>query len=175
MWAVTPHGVGNPTTARTIEPDWELSEGETFKADEWSPDKVLAEDEVSLRDRTQTEQEIVALEQQIAALDQQLEAVDMRTLRTRGDREYAMDAAPLLILLKTMYPLLMWLKNGLTVQQNEEVASLQANFDALLTATRQQLYVASKEYKRVVDAETSEAEALRDQRELLDEQRDALT
>jgi hypothetical protein len=40
MWAITTFGTGKPVTARAIEPDWNLVEGEEFKVDVWEPGMI---------------------------------------------------------------------------------------------------------------------------------------
>lgn len=55
MYAIKPIDIGKTVGARAILPDSELVEGETFKVDEWNESLVLAEDEVSLRERTEEE------------------------------------------------------------------------------------------------------------------------
>ena len=49
MWAISPRGIGKPVGARAVTPGMPLVVGETFRAVDWSRDKVLAEDGVSLR------------------------------------------------------------------------------------------------------------------------------
>jgi hypothetical protein len=59
MWAITPNGIGKPVTARAIEPDWDLVDGETLKVEVWERGMVLAEDGASLR--LPTSEEIASL------------------------------------------------------------------------------------------------------------------
>ena len=55
MYAITPKGIGKKVGARAIKPEWELVEGETFKAEDFNADMVLAEDGISLRQGTELE------------------------------------------------------------------------------------------------------------------------
>lgn len=55
MYAITPLGIGKKVGARSIRPDWELTDNETFTVDEWNDTMVLAEDGKSLRQGTPEE------------------------------------------------------------------------------------------------------------------------
>lgn len=76
MWAIKTNGVGKLVSARAIEPNWPLADGETLKLEDWQPGMVLADDGVSLEipeadPETPTQQEIIKqqiLEQSQSAL-----------------------------------------------------------------------------------------------------------
>ena len=53
--AITPRGIGNKVRARSIRSEWPLEPGETFTVEFFHPELVLAEDEISLREKTQSE------------------------------------------------------------------------------------------------------------------------
>jgi len=55
MYAITPKGIGEGVGVRAIKPEWDMMHGETFTVDEWNHDMVLAEDEISLKYRTDDE------------------------------------------------------------------------------------------------------------------------
>jgi len=55
MFAITIHGIGESVDARAIQTTWDLVEGESFKVDVWHENLVLAEDEISLREITDSE------------------------------------------------------------------------------------------------------------------------
>jgi hypothetical protein len=65
-FAITPHGIGKPVGWRMIEEGWPLAQGETFTVDDdgvggaTMPNKVLANDGVSLRLKTQAERDAEA-------------------------------------------------------------------------------------------------------------------
>lgn len=52
MYAIKPYGVGKKVGARSVRPEWDLEEGETFKVDVFNKNMVLADDQVSLRAET---------------------------------------------------------------------------------------------------------------------------
>ena len=55
MYAITPRGIGKIVGARAIRADWSLEPGETFTVESYDPVLVLAENEISLREKTQSE------------------------------------------------------------------------------------------------------------------------
>lgn len=54
-YAITPKGIGKRPGARCVRDDTPLAPGETFFVNSFTPDLVLAEDGLSLRERTQEE------------------------------------------------------------------------------------------------------------------------
>ena len=99
MWAITTNGVGNSVSARAIQPDWELAEGESFKVEVWEPGMILDADGVTVRHPTAEELEetpeqiIKRLE---SALDRHLDAVansyryeSIRTMVTYATSDHA--------------------------------------------------------------------------------------
>lgn len=54
-YAITPKGIGKRPGARCVRDDTPLASGETFFVSSFPPDLVLAEDGVSLRERTPEE------------------------------------------------------------------------------------------------------------------------
>jgi hypothetical protein len=79
MYAITSKGIGKKVGARSILPDWDLAEGETFTVEEFNEDLVLAEDGVSLREPTAEELE---------PSYQEKRAVEYPTIQEQLDMQY---------------------------------------------------------------------------------------
>lgn len=59
-YAITPRGIGKRPGARCIRDETPLAPGETFTVSDFTPDLVLAEDQISLREKTQDELDLEA-------------------------------------------------------------------------------------------------------------------
>ena len=79
MYAITPKGIGKKVGARAIRNTWELAEGETFKAEDFNADMVLAEDGISLREPTAEE---------LAPTYQELRQADLPSIGDQMDMQY---------------------------------------------------------------------------------------
>lgn len=86
MWAITSNGIGKTVTARSIEPDWELAEGETFKVEVWEPGMIWDGATV----RHPTEEELPALAPPITVSPWQLrKALNQLGLRAQVEQAVA--------------------------------------------------------------------------------------
>lgn len=76
MWAITTFGIGKQVTARAIQPDWDLAEGESLKVDVWEQGMIWDGETV----RQPTAQELAETPEQVitrleSAIDRHLDAV----------------------------------------------------------------------------------------------------
>lgn len=83
MFAIATFGTGKPVTARAIEPDWNLVEGEAFKVEVWEPGMILDADGVTVRHPTAQELEETP-EQTIKRLDSAIERHIQAVMDAKG-------------------------------------------------------------------------------------------